>query len=187
MAKFRASIQTRAGDLQVEGESIEDLKAGLEEVGLSKRQIEALLNAKSKPPYVHPTSVARLIAKAETELKPDLEGLVELSSDGSPHLNISASHLAAKDAIRLLLYAVAPLSLSLGELTNLVGANWKATSRDNVSAYMNQMKTDVLKEGKRGNYVYKLSGGGVAWVREQLLPKLRNVPSAQTAGSESQR
>ena len=46
MSKFRVVIRTNFGELEVEGETIKELREGLKEVGFSVEQTEALLKNK---------------------------------------------------------------------------------------------------------------------------------------------
>ncbi len=46
MAKFKVVIRTNFGELEVEGETVKELRDGLAEMGFSSEQAEALLKTK---------------------------------------------------------------------------------------------------------------------------------------------
>ena len=46
MAKFKAIIRTNFGELEVEGETVKELRDGLIELGFSAGQADALLKTK---------------------------------------------------------------------------------------------------------------------------------------------
>lgn len=46
MAKFKVVIRTNFGELEVEGETVKELKNGLIEMGFSAEQADALLRTK---------------------------------------------------------------------------------------------------------------------------------------------
>ncbi|MGD0477686.1 MAG: hypothetical protein ABSB29_05910 [Nitrososphaerales archaeon] len=46
MLKFKVVIRTNFGELEVEGETVKELRDGLNEIGFSAEQIEALLKTK---------------------------------------------------------------------------------------------------------------------------------------------
>ena len=46
MAKFRVTIRTNFGELEIEGETVKELRDGLSEIGFSAEQAEALLKTK---------------------------------------------------------------------------------------------------------------------------------------------
>ncbi len=46
MAKFRVVIRTNFGELEVEGETVKELREGLREMGFSVEQTDALLRTK---------------------------------------------------------------------------------------------------------------------------------------------
>ena len=46
MAKFKVVIRTNFGELEVEGESVKELKDGLRDMGFTAEQIQALLTTK---------------------------------------------------------------------------------------------------------------------------------------------
>ena len=46
MAKFRVVIRTNFGELEVEGETVKELRDGLREMGFSVEQTDALLKTK---------------------------------------------------------------------------------------------------------------------------------------------
>lgn len=46
LARFKVVIRTNFGELEVEGETVKELKDGLRDMGFSAEQIQALLSTK---------------------------------------------------------------------------------------------------------------------------------------------
>lgn len=46
MAKFKVIIRTNFGELEVDGDTVKELKEGLREIGFSAEQSDALLKTK---------------------------------------------------------------------------------------------------------------------------------------------
>lgn len=169
MGKFRLTIKTNFGEISVEGDSPTDLRNTLLSMGISEESINNVLEIVKQKLETRilpsPVSVA--------PSKPEQAGVIEYTSDGTPHIAVSTDDLSAKEVIGLLLYAKGPNPTSMNELTKLVRDNWKGIEITTVSANLSQMKAYVIKEGTRGSYSYKLSGSGKNWVENELLPKLK--------------
>jgi len=106
----------------------------------------------------------------------ELEGIIERTPDGKPHLVIPANKVTAKEAVAVMLFAHHPNQLSYGELSSLLSSSWKTTKAHVVRARASELKKDgklIVESGR-----YGLSGAGVQWVRSQVLAKLR--PGAVT-------
>lgn len=116
-----------------------------------------------------------LIKEKPSEKKEEklFKDIIEYNAEGVPHILVSPKKLTAKEAIGLILYAVAPVAISMRELKDFVSLNWKSVSMPYLSANLSQMRELVIREGRKGTYKYKLSGLGKAWVENELLPKLR--------------
>lgn len=106
--------------------------------------------------------------------KKEIEGIIEVTSDGRPQIVVPPEKLSAKDVIGLFLHWKYPGGLSIGELTNLISLSWKAVPPKTVAARIAEMKGQILKEGQKGKYIYKLSGAGKSWVETTLLPELKS-------------
>lgn len=173
MGKFRLTIKTSYGEVSVESESSDDLKETLLSIGVSQESIDAILDTiKEKleaPVLPSPVSVA--------PSKPEVAGVIEYTADGNPHLIVPPDKLTAREVIGLILYAKSPNAVSMSELTELVGINWKSVGMPYISSNLSQMRGFVIKEGSRGSYSYKLSGSGKNWVENELLPKWKGYAS----------
>ncbi len=102
-----------------------------------------------------------------------LEGIIQLSSEGRPHLTVPADSVSAKEALALVLYATHPKPLGDDELSSLLGASWKTTSGAIVRARASELKREGKLIAERGSYM--LSGAGVQWVKTDLVPNLRKT------------
>jgi len=112
------------------------------------------------------------VVEPETKRKQKMPSIIEYSSNGSPNILVDPSKLTAKETISLVLFAKYPSSLTMREILNLVTKNWKSVKVEYVGANLAQMKSLVIREGKKGSYRYKLSGLGESWVKDELIPKL---------------
>lgn len=102
----------------------------------------------------------------------ELEGIIERTPDGKPHLVIPSDKVTAKEAVAVMLFAHHPNQLSYDELSSLLSSSWKTTKSHVVRARASELKKDgklIVESGR-----YGLSGAGVQWVRSQILPKLRS-------------
>lgn len=102
-----------------------------------------------------------------------LEGIVQLSSEGRPHLTVPADSLSAKEALALVLFATHPKPFGDDELSGLLGASWKTTSGAIIRARASELKREGKLIAERGSYV--LSGAGVQWVKGDVIPNLRKT------------
>jgi len=103
----------------------------------------------------------------------ELKDIVEYGADGSINLTVNPEMLTAKEVIGLILYA-SPSPIGMRDLTKAVRKNWKNVRIEYVSATLSsQMKGLIIREGKRGEYTYRLSGSGKYWIANELLPKLK--------------
>lgn len=167
MGKFHVTIRTIFGEISVEGDSKKEaldlLKEAITLIDDAKTLIpeEVVVAPIPTPPVQLPT------------VKKEIEGIIEVTANGRPHIVVSPEKLTAKDIISLLLYWKEPDGLVIRELTDLISLNWKAVDQRYVAAVIGGMKGLILKEGPRGKYVYKLSGTGKSWTENNVLPKLR--------------
>lgn len=171
MSKFRLNIKTYYGEISIEGDSLQDFRHSLEEMGISSTLVDSIINAAIVT--IERKDATIIIPAPITPSKPEQSGIIEYLSDGTPHISVSTDKLSAREVIGLLLYAKSPTAMSLNELTQLVSNNWKTTDIYNVSANLSQMRAYVIKEGARRSYSYKLSGAGKNWIETELLPKLK--------------
>lgn len=108
-------------------------------------------------------------------VKSILSSVVEFDADHVPHITVKPEALTARDVIGLLLFATSPSSIDLISLTKLVSRNWKNVDTAYVSANLSQMRHLVIREGKKRESAYRLSGAGESWVKRDLLPELKQV------------
>jgi len=170
LGKLRLTFKTDYGEVTIEGDSLQDFKGTLSEMGISDLDIESIVNTITGRIERHDVIVKIPITVSPS--KPELAGVIEYGSDGVPHITVSPDKLTAREVVGLLLYAKSPNAISMGELTQLVVNNWKNVEMPYISSNLNQMRAYVIKEGARGSYSYKLSGSGRSWIENELLPKL---------------
>lgn len=165
MGKFHVTVRTKFGEISVQGDSKKEVLDLLREaVDLIDDAKDLLPEEIVSVPTPFPTP---------TMAKKEIQGIIEVTANGRPHVVVAPEKLSAKDVIGLLLYWKHPDGLPMNELTNLVSLNWKAVDQPRVSSNIAKMRGLILKEGPKGKYVYKLSGTGRSWVESKLLPKLR--------------
>ena len=108
-----------------------------------------------------------------TAMEPILEGIIEYGTDGIPKILVAPEKLTAKEVIGLLLYAKKQSAIGLRELSSLVSRNWKSVPIEYISANLSQIRQFIIMEGKRGGFSYRLSGAGISWVENSVIPRLR--------------
>ena len=169
MGKIRLTVKTNFGEISVESDSVTDLRSALLSMGISEVSIDNILQATEQRLQTPELPIPIAVAPS----KPEVSGVIEYGSDGTPHITTPSDRLTAREVIGLLLYARSPNPISMSELTELVVNNWKNVEMPYVSSNLNMMKAFVIKEGSRGSFSYKLSGSGRNWVENELLPKLK--------------
>ena len=149
-------FKIRKGDLEIELEGDFEYVRGKFEELLDKVAAQALgpkpEGAQAAPP-------------------PELNGIVEFGQDGRPRLTVPVESLTAKEAMALLLHSVHPGQLSDEELSSLLSSSWKTTGTDAVRARASELRREGKLVAERGDYC--LSGAGLQWVRNEIIPKLR--------------
>lgn len=149
--KVRVIVKRSYGNVEVEGESLDEVVEGLE----------------TFPEWL--AVIDKLIATPEISIEGEkpLEGIIELSSDG-PQLIVSKDKVNTKEAIALLLYARDPNPMEpkgIGRLLSLSGHG---------SAGFGSRLSEMRKEGSviREGQAYRLSLAGKKMV-EDLIQKLK--------------
>jgi len=169
--KLRFRIRRPDGsEIELEGEH-DYVKATFEQL---RRELPTAQVISSTIPQEQLVST-RLAPQVQTGT--ELEGIIERTPDGKPHLIIPADNVTAKEAVAIMLFAHHPSQLSYEELSSLLSSSWKTTKAHVVRARASELKKDgklIVESGR-----YGLSGAGVQWVRGQILPKLR--PGAATS------
>jgi len=101
----------------------------------------------------------------------DLVGILEKTPEGKLHFTIPFDRISAKEAIGLILYSANPSSLEDANLIELLGTSWKAVKDNVVRARVSELRKEgklITEQGK-----YNLSGAGLQWVSQEVLPKLK--------------
>ncbi len=108
---------------------------------------------------------------AESTTAESLEGILEATPEGKLHFVIPFDRISAKEAIGLMLYRAHPAPLPDDELIQLLSTSWRAI-KDNVAR---ARISELRKEGRLipNDGRYSLSGAGVQWITNQVLPRLK--------------
>ena len=107
----------------------------------------------------------------------ELAGILETTPEGKLHFTIQFDRISAKEAIGLILYSSNPSPLEDGKLIELLGTSWKAVKDNVVRARVSELRKEGKLIADQGRY--SLSGAGMQWIGQEVLPKLR--PSATPA------
>ncbi|SRR5216684_8910245 len=157
-------FRIRRGDFEVELEGDFDyVKGRFEELEGSLRPVAGLrgseqLSLSPVPPSEPATGIA---------------GVVEFTSEGKPHLTVPVDTLSAKEAISLVMFSLHPKPLGDDDLSSLLSSSWKTTGESIVRARISELRREGKVIAERGNYV--LSGAGVQWIQNDVLPRLQKV------------
>jgi hypothetical protein len=156
-------FRVRRGDFEVELEG---------EFEYVKSQFEEFQNA-LKPSQGAPAQ-SSTSADLPPQTKDAVNGIVEYTVEGRPHLTVPVDDLSAKEAISIVMYSLHPKPLGDDELSSLLSSSWKATNESVVRARVSELRKEGKLIAERGSYV--LSGAGVQWVEGQLLPRFQKTP-----------
>lgn len=167
MGKFHVKIRTKFGEISVNGDSSEEILDLVKEALNLEKDVDALI-PEEKLVSPMPTTPA-----PPTAAKKELEGIIEVTTDGRPQITVPPERLTGKDVIGLLLFWKYPQGLSTNELKDLASLSWKSVDQGTIAARIADLKGLIIKEGHKGKFVYKLSGTGKSWVERNLLPRLR--------------
>jgi len=102
-----------------------------------------------------------------------ITGIVEFTSEGKPHLTVPVDTLSAKEAISLVMFSLHPKPLGDDDLSSLLSSSWKTTGESIVRARISELRREGKVIAERGNYV--LSGAGVQWIQNDILPRLQKT------------
>jgi hypothetical protein len=105
----------------------------------------------------------------------ELTGILEKTPDGKLHFTIPFDRISAKEAIGLLLYSANPSALEDVNLIELLGISWKAVKDNVVRARVSELRKEGKLIAEQGRYT--LSGAGLQWISQEVLPKLKPVNS----------
>ena len=98
-------------------------------------------------------------------------GILETTPDGKLHFTIPFDRISAKEAIGLILYSGNPSSVEDAKLIEWLGTSWKAVKDNVVRARVSELRKEGKLIAEQGRY--SLSGAGLQWITQEVLPKLR--------------
>jgi hypothetical protein len=148
--KIRVTMKRPYGDIEVEGDSLDEVIQGLE----------------TFPEWL--VVIDKLMSSTESEYEEAaLQGIIEISADG-PQLIVPKDKVSSKEAIGLLLYAEDTKALEPREIGSLLSLSGH-TSRS-YGSRLSEMRREgtIIKEGNG----YRLSTAGKKWI-ENLIPNLQ--------------
>jgi hypothetical protein len=158
MPKITLTVKTQFGDLQVTGETPEELLNGLE--WLTKDYISQL-NEK----------VSGLVSRQALD---QLKDVVEMRRDGP--ILVCKEKISHYEAIGLLLYAMKGYQATGKELKASLNESGRKVV---VPARLHEMvKKGVLFRPEGRGSIYKLTAKGVNWLEKEVLPPIREKQAA---------
>jgi hypothetical protein len=161
LSERRLRFRLRRGNFEVELEGdFEYVRGKFEE--LLQSQPTTALGAQS----VIGDQSAELIVRGE-----ELTGILETTPDGKLHFTIPFDRISAKEAIGLILYSGNPTPIEDAKLIEWLGTSWKAVKDNVVRARVSELRKEGKLIAEQGRY--SLSGAGLQWVTQEVLPKLR--------------
>jgi hypothetical protein len=101
----------------------------------------------------------------------ELTGILETTPDGKLHFTIPFDRISAKEAIGLILYSANPSPLEDAKVIELLATSWRAIKDNVVRARVSELRKEGKLIAEQGRY--SLSGAGLQWIKQDLLPKLR--------------
>jgi len=157
MVKFRVRVKTVFGELEVEGESAEELLQALENV---------------TPEFVGELN-SLVSSKIAMPAKAGLEGIIELTTEGP--VVTTREKLSHYEAIGLVLFA-SERKMSTG--TKISELLKSSGIKSMVPARLNEMtKRGLVFKPDPGRPEFKLTVQGEKWIEDEVLPRLRGATS----------
>ncbi len=155
MAKIRAHIKTGFGEIEVEGESAQDLLEALKMV---------------TPEFISEVSSV-VSSKIVAPAKAGLEGIVELTTEGP--VVTTREKLSHYEAIGLVLYASEKkmsTATKIGDLLKSSGI------KSMVPARLNEMtKRGLVFKPDPARPEFKLTVQGEKWIEDEVVPRLKGA------------
>jgi len=155
MAKIRAHIKTGFGEIEIEGESAQEL-------------VEALKTV--TPEFIDEVSdliSSRVVAR----MKAGLEGIVELTTEGP--VVTTRERLSHYEAIGLVLYASERKTSTATKISELLKSSG---IKSMVPARLNEMtKRGLVFKPDPARPEFKLTVQGEKWIEDEVLPRLRGA------------
>jgi hypothetical protein len=103
----------------------------------------------------------------------ELAGILERTADGKLHFTIPFDRISAKEAIGMILYSAHPSTLEDASLIEILGTSWKAVKDNVIRARVSELRKEGKLIAEQGRYT--LSGAGIQWISQEVLPKLKPV------------
>lgn len=155
MARIRARVKTGFGEIEVEGESAQELLEALKMV---------------TPEFIGEVS-GLVSARFVAPLRAQLEGIVELTTEGP--VVTTRERLSHYEAIGLVLYA----SEKKTSTASLIGKLLKTSGiKSMVPARLNEMtKRGFVFKPDPARPEFKLTLQGEKWIEDEVLPRLRGA------------
>lgn len=167
MSERRLRFRLRRGNFEVELEGeFEYVRGKFEELLQSQPTMQVL------PQQGVGDQPAESVVPGE-----ELAGVLEMTPEGKLHFTIPFDRISAKEAIGLILYSSNPVPLEDARLIELLGTSWKAVKDNVVRARVSELRKEGKLIAEQGHYT--LSGAGVQWISQEVLPKVR--PSSPLA------
>jgi len=160
VSERRLRFKVRRGNFEVE------LEGDFEYV---QRKFEELLKSQ---PSASPISQQGGSEQSVDSVVPgeELAGILETTPEGKLHFTIQFDRISAKEAIGLILYSN-PSPLEDAKLIELLGTSWKAVKDNVVRARVSELRKEGKLIAEQGRY--SLSGAGMQWISQEVLPKIR--------------
>ena len=168
LSERRLRFKVRRGNYEVE------LEGDFEYV---RQRFEELLQSQPAMQTVS-TSTTAESSLAGFVPSEELTGILETTPDGKLHFTIPFDRISAKEAIGLILYSCNPSPLEDANLIELLGTSWKAVKDNVVRARVSELRKEGKLIAEQGRY--SLSGAGLQWVGQEVVPKLRPVNPTST-------
>jgi len=161
LSERRLRFRLRRGNFEVELEGdFEYVRSKFEELLQSQPSIQPVA-----PSTIGDQSLEGFVPSEE------LTGILETTADGKLHFTIPFDRISAKEAIGLILYSSNPVPVEDAKLIELLGTGWKAVKDNVVRARISEMRKEGKLIAEQGRY--SLSGAGLQWITQEILPKLR--------------
>jgi hypothetical protein len=158
MPKITLTVKTQFGDIQVSGETPEELLSCLDWL---TQEYVAQLNEK----------VSGVVSKQALD---HLKEIVEMRRDGP--ILVCKEEISHYEAIGLLLYAMKGYQATGKELKAYLNESGRKVI---VPARLHEMvKKGVLFRPEGRGSIYKLTAKGVNWVEKEVLPPIREKQAA---------
>ena len=161
MSERRLRFRVRRGNFEVELEGDFDYVRGKFEELLQSQPTMQTVSSSTGPEQ----SLEGFMPSEE------LAGILETTPEGKMHFTIPFDRISAKEAIGLILYSGNPAPVEDAKLIELLGTSWKAVKDNVVRARVSELRKEGKLIAEQGRY--SLSGAGLQWITQDILPKLK--------------